>query len=102
LVQLGYAAALSLRFVAMAGAIVVALASAEVRPQREAAFGMTLETILDRHAAMQPFLLDVADEVRRMVSRAYPSIPAHGVRRPRNGSLGEEFAAPGFPEVQTL
>ena len=32
--------------------------------------GMTLETILDRHAAMQPFLLDVAEEVRQLVSDA--------------------------------
>ena len=70
LVRLGYTATLSLRFVAMAGAIVVTLASADERPQREAAFGMTLETILDRHAAMQPFLLDVAEEVQQLVSNA--------------------------------
>jgi hypothetical protein len=70
LVRLGYAAALSLQFVAMAGAIGVALASTDERPQREAAFGMTLETILDRHAAMQPFLLEVAEEVRQLVSNA--------------------------------
>jgi hypothetical protein len=70
LVRLGYTATLSLRFVAMAGAIVVTLASADERPQWEAAFGMTLETILDRHAAMQPFLLDMAEEVRQLVSNA--------------------------------
>jgi hypothetical protein len=63
-------AALSLRFVAMAVAIVVTLASADERPQREAAFGMTLETILDCHAAMQPFLVEVAEEVRQPVSNA--------------------------------
>ena len=70
LVQLGYAAALSLRFIALAGSMVVALAGEDDRPRLEAGYGMTLEAILDRHAAMQPFLLDVADDVRRLAGIA--------------------------------
>ena len=78
----------------MAGAIVVTLASADERPQWEAAFGMTLETILDRHAAMQPFLLDVAEEVRQLgqqrltIDSRYAMIwLRNGLRRVKNLAL---------------
>jgi hypothetical protein len=70
MVRLGFAAALSLRFLVLTGPIVMALASEEERPRLEAGWGTRLETILDRHAAMQPYLLDVADEVRRMMSNS--------------------------------
>ena len=66
-VRLGYVAALSLRFVALTGPILAALAGENERSRLEAAFGMTLEEVLDRHAAIQPFLLDVADEVRGLL-----------------------------------
>ena len=68
LVRLGYAAVLSLRFVALTGPILAAHAGEDERPRLEAAFGMTLEVVLDRHAAMQPFLLERADEVRGLLS----------------------------------
>jgi hypothetical protein len=70
LVRLGYAASLSLRFVALTGPILAALAGEDERPRLEAAFGMTLETVLDRYAAMQPFLLELADETRSLLGSA--------------------------------
>jgi hypothetical protein len=66
-VRLGFLAGAALRFVALTGPILVALASEDERPRIEAAFGTTLEAILDRYAAMQPFLLDAADETRLML-----------------------------------
>jgi hypothetical protein len=70
LVRLGYAAVLSLRFVALTGPILAALAGEDERPRLEAAFGTTLESVLDRHAAMHPFLLELADETRSLLASA--------------------------------
>jgi hypothetical protein len=66
-VRLGYAATAALQFVVCAGATVFGLAGDDERPRLEAAFDATLETLLDRHAAAQPFLLDLVDEARTLL-----------------------------------
>jgi hypothetical protein len=65
-VRLGYALTVALQFGAFTGAIVGVLAGEDERARYEAAFG-TLEAVLDRHAALQPFVLDLADEARTLL-----------------------------------
>jgi Ser/Thr protein kinase RdoA (MazF antagonist) len=67
MVRLGFAAVAALQFVALTGVAFVGTTGDAERPRYEAAFGATLEAILDRHAAMQPFLLDLADEARHLL-----------------------------------
>ncbi len=67
LVRLGYTATVALQFVAFAGAIKVGLAGDDERPRLEAWYGATLEAVLDRHAALQPFALDFADGARSLL-----------------------------------
>jgi hypothetical protein len=67
LVRLGFAATAALQFCVLAAAIIWGFASDDERPRIEAAVGMSLEAILDRHAAMQPFVLDLADEARTLL-----------------------------------
>lgn len=66
-VRLGYAVTAALQFVAFAAATMFALAGDDERPRLEAAFGATLEALLDGHAAVQPVLLDLADEARALL-----------------------------------
>jgi hypothetical protein len=66
LVRLGYAATAALQFCALAAALKWGFASAEERPRLEASVRMSLEAVLDRHAARQPFGLDLADEAQAL------------------------------------
>ncbi|MDP9366666.1 MAG: hypothetical protein M3Q03_00065, partial [Chloroflexota bacterium] len=54
----------------LSGVLIIALADETARPRVEAAFGATPEALLDRHAAMQPFMLDLADEARALIGTA--------------------------------
>ena len=60
-------AALALRYVALTAPILAALAGDQERPRLEAAWEMTLEAVLDRNAAMLPFMLDVAEGVGELI-----------------------------------
>ncbi len=65
--RLGFAATLALQHGPLSGVLMIALADETARPRVEAAFGGTPEALLDRHAAMQPFMLDLADEARALI-----------------------------------
>ena len=66
--RLGYAATAALQYGAFASTIVVGLATDPDRPRFEVAVGATLEAVLERHAAVQPFVLGLADEVRALLA----------------------------------
>jgi hypothetical protein len=67
-VRLGYALTVALQFGAFAGSVVVGFVDEAERPRIEAAFAGSLEDILDRHAAIQPLVLDLADEARALLA----------------------------------
>lgn len=60
--RLGYAATMALQYGVLGGNVLAATAGVEERPRLEAGLGMALETFLDRHAAIQPVILTVAEE----------------------------------------
>lgn len=66
--RLGFAATLALQHGPLSGVLMIALAGEQELPRLEAAFGATREALLDRHAAMQPFIMDMADEARALIS----------------------------------
>ena len=60
--RLGYVATSALQYGVLGGNVLAATADADERPRLEAGLGMSLETFLDRHAAIQPVVLDLAEE----------------------------------------
>ena len=60
--RLGYAATSALQYGVLGGNVLAATAGVEERPRLEAGLGMTLEAFLDRHAAIQPIVLSLAEE----------------------------------------
>ena len=60
-VRLGFTAAMALRFGPIAGYVATITADDAMRARREPALGTTLDALLDRFAAVQPFVLDLPD-----------------------------------------
>lgn len=66
-VRLGYALTAALQFAAFARAIEVGFVDEAERPRYEEAFGGSLESIVGRHAVLQPLVLDLAVEARAIL-----------------------------------
>jgi hypothetical protein len=68
LVRLGYAAAMALRFGPFSGFVEDIGADDAFRASEEPVTGATFDALLDRFAAVQPFVLDLADEARDLLA----------------------------------
>jgi hypothetical protein len=68
LVRLGCAATMALRFGPLLGVPQLVNAATDTRTDLEQMIGHTLEEVLDRYAQIQPFVLERADEARRLAA----------------------------------